>query len=265
METEINGLMVSYLDEGARDAPVVIFLHGFPFNKSMWQKQVKALSERYRVIAYDIRGHGSSGVGDEAFSVRLFAEDLIALMDRLLIGKAVLCGLSMGGYIALRAVIDHPERFDGLVLCDTQCIADTPEAKEKRLKAIESIRENGAETYAEGSLKNFFAPESFTAGKEEVAAVRGMIAGTREQTLVQTLRALYGREETCGALKQIKMPVLIMVGKEDKITPPSAAEAMHARMKLSALHVIEGAGHLSNMENPEAFNERLKEFVASVY
>jgi 3-oxoadipate enol-lactonase len=265
METKINGVTLSYLDEGAHDAPVVIFIHGFPFNKFMWETQIMALKSHCRVIAYDIRGHGNSDVGKEEFSINLFAKDLLDFMDALKIDKAMLCGLSMGGYIALTAIKNYPERFDALVLSDTQCIADTPEAKEKRLKAIESIQEIGVGTYADESLKNLFAPESLTARKDEVAAVRGMIVCTREQTLFKTLRALYEREETCSALRDISVPVLIMVGKEDKITPPAAAEFMHEKIENSLLFIIDQAGHLSNLENPGAFNEQLGKFVASVY
>ena len=142
-------------------APVIIFIHGFPFNKSMWNLQVEALKDKYRVITYDIRGHGKSDAGNEVFTIDLFVNDLINLMDALKIDNAILCGLSMGGYIALNAMAKYQERFDALILCDTQCIADTPEAKEKRIKAIESIRKTGVEKYADESIKNLFASGSF--------------------------------------------------------------------------------------------------------
>ncbi len=261
----VNNLMVSYTDEGKKGAPVVIFIHGFPFNKSMWNMQVEALKDNYRVIAYDIRGHGNSDAGNGDFSIELFVKDLLCLMDALNIGKTTLCGLSMGGYIALNAIENYPGRFDALILSDTHCIADTPEAKEKRMKAIESIRKNGVEKYADETIKNLFAPESFTTRKEEVASVSEMIVETSEQSLCNTLLALSVREETCSKLPEIKVPVLIMVGKEDKITPPAAAQLMHEKIKNSLLRIIEHAGHLSNMENNLEFNYQLKKFVATVY
>ena len=181
------------------------------------------------------------------------------------IDKAVLCGLSMGGYISLNAVSNFPERFDALVLSDTQCIADTPEAKEKRMKAIENIRKNGVEKYADESIKNLFAPESFITRKEEIADVREMIIKTSEQSLCNTLLALAMRKETCTKLHEIKVPVLIMVGKEDILTPPAAALLMDEKIKNSSLHIIDHAGHLSNLENPYKFNYELKKFVSSVY
>ena len=261
----VNNHIISYTDEGKYGAPVIIFIHGFPFNKSMWNLQVEALKDNYRVIAYDIQGHGNSDTGNEDFTIELFVKDLLSLMDALKIDKTVLCGLSLGGYIALNAIESYPGRFNALILSDTQCIADTPEAKEKRMKAIESIRKSGVEKYADESLKNLFAPESFTIRVEEIAAVREMIVKTSEQSLCNTLLALSERKETCSKLQEIKVPVLIMVGKEDKLTPPGAAQLIHEKIKDSFLKIIEHSGHLSNIENPEEFNNQLKKFVASVY
>ncbi len=263
MKITINDIAVNYSDEGEKGAPAVIFIHGFPFNRSMWNMQLKALKDSCRVISYDIRGHGTSDPGNEIFSIELFVKDLLALMDALKIKKAVLCGLSMGGYIALNAIENYPERFIALMLCDTTCIADTPEVKEKRMNAIESIRKNGVEKYAEESIKNFFAPESITVKYNEIDAIRGMIVKTSEQTLLKTLLALSVRKETCSKLSEIRVPVLIMVGKEDKITPPAAAQFMHEKIKGSSLHILEHAGHLSNMENPGEFNSTLMTFIGS--
>jgi 3-oxoadipate enol-lactonase len=261
----INNLLVNYADEGEKGFPVIIFIHGFPFNMSMWNLQVESLKDNYRVIKYDIRGHGSSETGNEVFSIELFVNDLICLMDALKIDNAILCGLSMGGYIALNAIDKYNERFGALILCDTQCIADTLEVKEKRIKTIESIRESGVEKYADESIKNLFASESFTTRVREIANVREMIMKTSEQSICNTLLALSVRKETCHILSAIKVPVLIMVGNEDKITPPAAAMFMHEKIGGSLLKIIDHAGHLSNLENPGEFNVQLKKFVATVY
>jgi 3-oxoadipate enol-lactonase len=261
----INNIFVNYSEKGDHGSPVIIFIHGFPFNKSMWDLQVDAFKDKYRLITYDIRGHGNSEAGNEDFSIDLFVSDLIGLMDALKINRATLCGLSMGGYIALNAAGKYTKRFDALVLADTQCIADTQEAKEKRMMAIESIRKNGVEKYAEESVKNLFASETFRTRIKTVANVREMIEKTTEQSLCNTLLALSVRNETCNIPPEINIPVLIMVGKEDKLTPPSAATFMHEKIKGSLLKILDHAGHLSNMENPEEFNLQLKEFIASVY
>jgi 3-oxoadipate enol-lactonase len=259
-----NNLTVCYNDEGPDNAPVIIFIHGFPFNKSMWDRQVEALKDNYRVLAYDIRGHGGSDEGTEDFTIDLFASDLIDFMDALEIKTALLCGLSMGGYIALNAIEKYPDRFDALILSDTQCIADSPEAKEKRAKAIESIKESGVAKYADSSIKNFFTPESFTAKREEVDAAREMINTTSKESLIKTLIALSVRNETCSKLPGIDLPVLIMVGKEDTITPPAAALFLHKEIRNSQMYVLDHSGHLANMENYFDFNNHLREFVDSV-
>jgi pimeloyl-ACP methyl ester carboxylesterase len=260
----INNLSVSYNDHGPDDAAVIIFIHGFPLNKSMWDIQVEALKENFRVISYDIRGHGDSDPGSDEFFIELFVLDLLRLMEKLRIEKSILCGLSLGGYIALNAVLKHPDRFDGLILNDTQCIADTPEIKENRCQAIIRIMKNGAEQYADEIIKNLFAPESFTKKKNVVATAREMIIGTTKHSLCNTLHALAERKETCTHLHEINIPVLIMVGKEDKITPVAAARQMHEKILNSKLEIIQQAGHLSNLEDPTAFNTHLVKFLELV-
>lgn len=260
----VNNIAVSYTDEGLENAPVIIFIHGFPFNKEMWNRQLAALSESFRVIAYDVRGHGNSYSGTDDFSIELFVNDLLLLMDAIEIEKATLCGLSMGGYIALKAMENFPHRFDSLVLCDTSCAADSMEAKEKRMKAIEIILESGVEKFADDSIKNFFAPKSFITKKDVIAEVREIMVNTTEKSVIKTLLALSRRLETCSTLCKIKVPVLILVGEEDKITPPEAAQFMQNEIHGSVMSVIENAGHLSNLENPDQFNEQLIKFLEKI-
>lgn len=259
-----NKHTISYFDEGPENAPVIIFIHGFPLNKSMWRKQAEALKESTRVIAYDVRGHGDSDSGTVDFSIELFVQDLLSLLDLLKIDKAILCGLSMGGYIALNAIENHPDRFRALVLCDSNCVPDTPEAREKRVKAIESIREKGVKKYVDESIEYLLAAENFTTKPGLVAEIRTMMVNTAWQTLVNTLQALSNRKETCSKLPEIRIPVLIIVGIEDIITPPDAAKFIHKKINGSMLSILPHAGHLSNLENPEQFNDILKKFVASV-
>jgi 3-oxoadipate enol-lactonase len=264
IEIMANNLKVSYTDEGPDDAPVIILIHGFPFNKSMWNKQVETLIENYRVIAYDVRGHGNSDAGSEDFSIELFVRDLLSLMDALKIEKATLIGLSMGGYIALNAIINFPKHFDALILCDTTCMSDSPEAKEKRMNTIESIKAKGIEQYASESVKKLFAPESFVTSKDQIDRIKTMIMDTSQLSLTRTLLALSNRTDTCNKLAEIAVPVLIMVGKEDQITPPSAAHLMQENIKGSILKIVEHAGHLCNIENTYEFNNYLMDFVSSV-
>ncbi len=241
----VKNLTVSYNDEGPNGAPVIILIHGFPFNKSMWNDQMEMLTENFRVIAYDVRGFGNSEAETNDFSIELFVSDLLNLMDALKIEKAMLCGLSMGGYIALNAIENFPKRFSALILCDTNCVADTPEA-------------------ANESIKNLFAPISFVTNQEKIAVIKEMIMKASVRSLSATLLALTKRKETCNKLGEIKVPVLIMVGEDDKVTPPVVAKQMHKNIKGSILNVIENAGHLSNIENSYDFNIHLEKFVSSV-
>ena len=135
LSTKVNNLTLAYNDVGEGDTPVIL-LHGFPFDKSMWKEQLKSLKSSNRAIAIDIRGFGNSTDEESVLSIDLFGDDLIAFMDKLNIEKAIICGLSMGGYIALNVITRFPKRFEALILCDTQCTADTAEGKEKRYATI---------------------------------------------------------------------------------------------------------------------------------
>ncbi len=265
VRTTVNNITISYTDEGQVEAPVIIFIHGFPLNKTMWEMQLEALKDEYRVIAFDVRGHGDSDAGSDHFSIDLFVTDLICFMDDLNINKAILCGLSMGGYIALNAVCNYPHLFDALILSDTSCAADTTDAKHKRLMAIEDIKMNGIENFADENIKNLFAPGSFQTKESEISRVREMIVSTSSESIFNTMHALAVRKETCSRLKSIKLPVLILVGIDDKITPLSAAKAMHENIPGSKLSIVEQAGHLSNMENPYEFNYLINKFIETVY
>ena len=230
----------------------------------MWDVQVDALKDNYRVIAYDIRGHGNSDPGIDDFFIELFVNDLLRLMEKLGIEKSILCGLSLGGYIALNAVLKFPKRFDALILNDTQCIADTPEIKENRCLAIIRIMKKGVEQYADESIINLFALQSFIKKQNVITAVKEMILNTPKQTLCNTLHALAERRDICNQLQEIDIPVLIMVGKEDKITPIAAAQQMHEKIRDSTLKIIPHAGHVTNLENPTAFKFQLVKFLELV-
>ena len=148
LTVKVNGFNLSYDDLGEGPVPIV-FLHGFPFNKSMWQLQLDFLKTTNRVIACDIRGFGKSKDEESHLEMDLFANDLILFIDSLGLEKVILCGLSMGGFIALNAMKRFPSRFEALILCDTQCIADSYDVKVKRYETIEEIKEYGVSNFNE--------------------------------------------------------------------------------------------------------------------
>lgn len=259
----VNNFILSYDDIGEGNIPI-LFLHGYPFDKSMWQGQVEFLKSSYRLIPCDIRGFGKSRDEESALSIDLLADDLIAFMDKLNIDKAILCGLSMGGYIALNAMKRFPGRFAALILCDTQCIADTAVAKEKRYKTIDEIEVNGTAGFNEGFIKNVFHKDSLINKKELVEQLRGVVFSNSKHIIMQGLMALARRSETCSALNQITIPTLILCGREDGVTPLAQSEMMHAAIKGSILRVIDQAGHVSNLEQPGEFNNHLINFLSAL-
>ncbi|MGG7036375.1 MAG: alpha/beta fold hydrolase [Flavobacterium sp.] len=260
---DINNFNLSYDDVGEGSIPIV-FLHGYPFDKTMWQLQLDFLKSSYRLISCDIRGFGKSTDEESPLSIDLFGEDLIAFMDKLSIDKAIVCGLSMGGFIALNAVKRFPSRFEALVLCDTQCIADTAEAKHKRYKTIEEIGVNGVTNFNEGFIKRVFHKDSLTNKKELVAQLRNVVFSNSQHIISQGLLALAERSETCSTLNEITIPTLIICGREDEVTPLTQSEFMNNNIKGSILHVIDNAGHVSNLEQPHEFNKHLFSFLTAL-
>lgn len=261
MRDIINGNELYWIDEGRPDAIPVVLIHGFPFSHDMWGPQIELLKDRFRVIAYDLRGHGKSGVGDGQFVLEFFVDDLVALLDQLKIEKAVLCGLSMGGYIALRATERNPERVRALILADTQSKADSNEAKLRRAAAIKSIQTSGVKSYADSFLKSVFTTQSLSSNNEGVEKIRQIIRSNSAQGMCGALLALLSRTDTTDALSGIKVPTLILVGEEDTLTPPSAAGEMRNKILGSQFHSMANAAHMSNLEATEEFNKHLLDFL----
>lgn len=262
MIAEINGLKINYYDSGIRNEKwPIVFIHGFPFSNEMWTPQIETLKEEYRLVAYDIRGHGKSDTGDGQYTLELFVDDLIALLDRLEIPKAVLCGFSMGGYIALRTIERNPERVCSLILCDTGPQADTNEVKLRRAASIRSVKTKGVDQYADSFLKAVFTAESFKSRQNEVGMMRRIIKSNSEIGICGTLLALAGRTDTTDALQSIAVPTLIIVGELDEVTPPKLSQIMDSKIKNSELRIIPNVAHMSNLENPTEFNRVLLDFL----
>ena len=267
MKASVNNSLLHYIDIGISTATPVVFIHGFPFSHKMWTfpgGQTEALASTHRVIAYDVRGHGDSEVGAGQYTIELFVDDLIGLLDHLSISKTVVVGLSMGGYIALRAVERHPDRFRALALCDTKSEADSNDAKIKRAASIKAVKANGPRQFAQNFVANVFTPESFNVRPDIVKAIESIIERTAPLSLCGTMLALAGRTDTTSSLSAITIPTLIMVGEHDALTPPAASQAMNEKIPQSEFHVIPGAAHMSNMENPVEFNKHLVGFLQKI-
>ena len=256
MRSKINGTAMQYSVSGPAKAPWLILLHGFPFNQESWKGQAEALKSSYRVLTYDLRGMGKSDLGKSGQPLEAYVDDLFALMKHLKIKQAVLGGLSMGGYIALRAIQRDPKPFKALALFDTKTDADTDEGRIKRAAAIKAVQSKGVKAFAKGMLPNLIVSKGTTA-----AALLKIMQGTKEAGCVNALLAMQGRTDTSAVLSQIKVPVLIIVGDQDKLTPPAVATAMAAQIKQVRLVSLMGAGHVSNLDSPEDFNSVLIDFL----
>ena len=188
-------------------------------------------------------------------------EDLMETLTSLSVEKSVLVGLSMGGYVALRAVEKYPARIKGLVLCDTRAEADANENKIKRAAAVDFVRTRGVAPFLEPFLNDALAPKTKTEKPKVVEFLKGIALKSSPDAVMAALAALASRGDSTAALSAIKVPTAVLLGSQDKITPLPLAEAMRARVPGAELHLIPDAGHFSNAENPEAFNERLVSFL----
>jgi len=262
IDTNINfkGVTICCDDFGPCDIPI-IFIHGFPFDKSSERPQMEFLKHTHRVLAYDIRGFGKSTAGEDNVSISLFVDDLIELMDVLQIEKAVACGLSLGGYILLNAVSRYSERFEAVILSDMQCISNSFAGEEKRFKTIDQINAEGLTNFDESFVNNIFCPDSPDAKKELVENIREIILTTSSIKITPTLGALAQRPEVCSTLNEILIPILILCGEEDNITPMTHAEFLNRSIVNTVFHNNEWSGYLSNLEQPEEFNHYHTSFI----
>lgn len=262
MTAEAPGLHVSAA--GPPDGLPVVLVHGFPFDSRMWEPQVKALSGHYRVVTYDVRGLGRSPVGDGQYTMELYVDDLMGVLDSLGLERAVACGLSMGGYILLRALEREPDRFLGAVLCDTRSGADSDEGRIARAESIRSLKAEGHGPFLEGFLPKVLAPATVEEKPGVVEKVETMVRESPIPGMCGALLAMAARTDTTGSLERMRVPALVLVGEEDAITGPDAAREMAERLPRSELRVLPGAGHLSNLESPGEFNRALHDFLERI-
>jgi 3-oxoadipate enol-lactonase len=256
-----NGIKLNYVDTGGTGAPVLL-VPGFPFHLGMWRPQIDSLGERWRFIAPDLKGTGESeGPDDPAeYTVDNYAGELKGLLDELDIDKVVLVGLSMGGYINLAFMRRYPERVRALVLADTRAEADPPEGIEKRSKQQAQVRAEGTAGLIT-ALTGALLSDSTKEKKPDVAPAVQRAMDIPVKAFVGELEAMKTRPDSTDGLSSIGVPTLIIVGEHDAITPPDASRKMHEHIAGSRLVVIPEAGHLSNLENPDAFNGALAEFL----
>lgn len=255
----VNGVSLAVDVRGK--GPAILFIHGYPLDHSMWEAQLLGLDGWMR-IAPDLRGMGQSDAPDLGYSMATYAEDLIALITALGLEQVVLCGLSMGGYVAFEIVRRAPERVRGLVLMDTRAEADTAEGRKARDAEAARAREGGAEAIANNMIGRLFAPQTAATQPAVVERIRQVMVATPQAGLLGAIGALRDRPDSFALLPQLtELPALVIVGEEDKVTPPDRAQAMVDALPRGELVVIPGAGHLAPLERPDTVNSALRGFL----
>jgi 3-oxoadipate enol-lactonase len=262
MKTQVNGVTIAYDDRGA-GLPIV-FLHAFPLNRRMWAQQEAVLSQRFRTLSIDLRGHGESDAPFWRYSLEQYAQDVNEVLAGLGIPKAVFVGLSMGGYLEFTLYRLYPERVLGLVLADTRAEADTPEQIRWRFDLAQRTAAVGTSAIIAEMLPKLLAPKRYERDPDLVDQVRAMLAAAPVAGVIGDLMAMAERPDSTGLLSSIRVPVLLLVGQDDVLTKPPDAERMATRIADSELIVIPDAGHLSNMEQPDQFNRAIDRFAAKL-
>jgi 3-oxoadipate enol-lactonase len=261
MKTRVNGVTMAYEARGS--GRPILFIHGFPLNRRMWEPQIEEFSKTMHVIAPDLRGHGESESAPGPYEMEMLADDCHALLESLgITGPAVLCGLSMGGYVTLAFYRRYPERAAGLVLAATRAGADSAEGKANREKAAAEAQENGISAIVDGMLPKIMAPQTYDRKPELVKQVREIMSGTSVAGVAGAQLGMKERPDSNPLLAEIQVPALVVHGADDQIIPPTEAEAMQAAIPDAQLHILPDAGHLLNLEQPERFNQALSIFLA---
>lgn len=255
-----RSLEFGVVDQG--HGPPVLLVHGFPLNHTMWNGQLPVFAERHRVIAPDLRGFGSSVDTEGTVSMEDYADDLADILDSLQVREPVVyCGLSMGGYIGWQFVRKYRQRLRGLVLCDTRAAADAPEVAGGRIKMAEQVIADGTQPVADGMVSKALSPRTMSERPEVVSAVKGMILSSDPTGVAAAQRGMAARPDVTHQLGQLDLPTLVIVGSDDSLTPVAEMRGIAEAIPGARFVVIPDSGHLSPLENPQAFNAALAEFL----
>lgn len=253
-----------HFEERGTGIPILL-IHGFPFSGRMWSGQLESLSQKARVIVPDLPGFRASPIEPGNSTVDQYARDCFSVLDSLdIMDPVTIGGLSMGGYIALAATRLFPLRIRGLMLISTRAGADSPEGKAGRDKTVTQVKENGASVVAESMYPKLLASETYQTNPTVADELKAIMKEATPEGVVAGLTAMRDRPDSTDLLVNLHMPVLIVHGKQDQVIPPSEAEAMAKAIPHNELHLIEKAGHLPNLEQPDEFNLIVNKFLAKL-
>lgn len=263
-QVTVGDRKVNYLDGGG-PGDAILFLHAFPLHARMWEPQLEALGDRFRLIRPDLLGFGESEAPDDPseYSVEAFADQAKAVLDDAGLQQAVVVGLSLGGYVALAFHRRHPAAVRALVLADTRAESDTDETRSKRTNQQELVRAEGPGALVDGMLGALLSQGTRDSKPDVVENARSLMDNPGPG-YIGALEAMKNRPDSTASLAQIDVPTLVLVGEDDTLTPPELSRSLHERIGGARLVVLPDAGHLSNLEAPNAFNGAVAEFVAAL-
>jgi pimeloyl-ACP methyl ester carboxylesterase len=260
MDEQAEDTGLAYID--SCDGLTLLMIHGFPFSSAMWEPQVEDLSSVVRVVAPDLRGHGRSEAVPGPYTMEMLADDCVGLLDYLAIyGPVVVCGLSMGGYVAFELFRQIPERIAGLILVSTRAAADTAAAKANRDEMIALAEAEGVAPIAEAMLPKLLSPHTMEHDAEVVEFVQEMMEATSVEGVTGALAAMRDRPDSTPTLAGVNVPALIIHGADDQLIPPAEAEAMYRDMPNAELVMIPNAAHMPNLEQMDEFNDAMTDFL----
>ncbi len=247
---------------GPPDGTPVVFLHGFPFNRHIWEPQQEPLAHAgYRVILPDLRGHGQSPSSPEPATMDAMADDVFRLLDRLQAARVVVVGHSMGGYVALAMLAAQPDRFSGLVFTNTRSQADDPAGRAARDETAKAVREHGADVLADRMMAKLVSSTTRENQPGLIQRLDRMIRETPPEGAIAALQGMRDRPDRTGLLPEIEAPALVVAGADDPITPADEAHKMADAIPDARFEVIPDTAHMTMIEAPDEFTKTLRAFL----
>ncbi len=259
----LSDCSISYVDVG--QGPPLVFIHGFPLDHTMWRHQIADLQNDFRVLAVDLPGFGQSTPPTAEMSINGFADLMVEFLDQIGVQeKVTLCGLSMGGSIALQFALRHPQRLVRLILCDCRAAVDPPEAQKMRIEVAERVLREGPDFIAASTPPRLFAASSIEQQPQVIESIQAVIRNTPRLSVAGGSLALAQREDVVPRLGEIKVPTLAIVGSEDIISTVNEMRVMSERIPQGQLEEIPGSGHMAPLEAPTLVNAAIRSWLATV-
>ncbi|MCL2761112.1 MAG: alpha/beta hydrolase [Desulfuromonadales bacterium] len=262
MKADINGTTIEYEIRGNGDP--LLLIHGFPLSRKIWEPQLSGLSDQYMVIAPNLRGYGESPLPFSDYKMDTYSDDLVALLDSLKIEKAIVGGMSMGGYILFNMIDRYPKRVKAAIFMVTTSDADSEEGKKRRQMLADLVLTKGTKPVADAFKEILFAPDTKTEHPELVESIYEQMLTTSPEGIINGLFAMRDRKEYTSRLFQFKLPSLIICARLDQTIPREKSLDMLSKMPNATLYSIPDAGHMVGMEQPEKVNQEIRNFISNL-